>query len=654
MGERTYDAVGDIETAVDHAYIMLNTDAVTEAFEQCIDAGIPVVSILADGFAETGTEGIKRQQRLSRLAEESGVLLIGPNSMGVVDTRSRFVCTTNAAFSTDAINTGRVAVISQSGSLIGTILSRGQARGLSYATLISLGNEASTGVGELGCTLVDDPGIDAFVLFLETLRNVDVISEFAAEASRLNKPIVAYMTGLSNEGQALSSSHTGAMIGARQATDAYLNSVGIQRVTQFESLLEAPQALGQAIDSPKRRNGVTVVSTTGGGGAMLIDQLSVRGVPILEPSDDVRQALKTHGLGHGHGKLIDVTLAGARYDVMKAVLDSIICDARSGVVVVAIGSSAQFNPEIAVRPIIDAVAEASGEDLAPILAFPVPQADESLRLLADAGIASFRTVESCAESVSLMLNHRFDYNSSPNPVRLTDSSKLDACLANFPQLRLNEYEASQIMRSVGIACPKQRMLAVSESVPDNLQINFPCVVKIVSRDIAHKTEAGAVRTSIMSHNALIQAITDMTTTLTRTHPAATVDGILVQETETGVCELIVGAIRDPLVGAVVTVGLGGQYAELYQDTATMPAPVSIETARKMLGELKLYPLLTGFRGSQTADIDAAADAIARLSELILNARVAEAEINPLMVRQTGKGVVLLDALVRLQETEVRP
>jgi len=651
LGEKAYASLEDIRSPIEHAYIMVNTKAVTVALENCIEIGVPVVSILADGFAETGEQGLKHQRQLRDLASEAGVLLIGPNSMGVVDTRSRFTCTTNAAFSTDNLATGRTAVISQSGSLIGTILSRGQARGLSYSTLLSLGNEAHTGVGEIGCTLVDDPETDAFILFLETLRNVDAITEFAERAHQVDKPIVAYMTGLSSEGQALSRSHTGAMIGAREATDAYLHAVGIERVSQFESLLEAPQALRQAIDSPSRRDGVTVISTTGGGGAMLIDQLSVRGVPVLQPSEGVRKALAAHGLGQGSGKLIDVTLAGARYEVMKSVLDYIIRDPGSGIVVVAIGSSAQFNPEIAVRPIIDAVTESNDSLLAPVLAFPVPQAEQSLRLLAAAGIASFRTVESCAESISLMMKNGRKLISRPTVQMLTDTQTISARLADLSHNTLTETEASDVMQCIGIERPAHMLLPARPSVPENLPIQFPCVVKLVSRDITHKSDVGAVRTGIDSRNALIRAIDEMRASLIHSRPQATLEGILIQATENGICELLVGAVRDPLVGAVITVGLGGRTAELYQDTATRPAPVSAETARNMLQELKLYPLLNGYRGAPAADVDAAADAIAKLSELLLCDRISEAEINPLLVRENGRGVVLLDAVIELCVTD---
>lgn len=649
MGARAYASVSEVGQKIDHAYIMLNTDFVLEAFEQCVNAGVRVVTVLADGFAESGEQGQLRQRRLAALASDAGVLLLGPNSMGTVDLRSGFVCTTNAAFASDMQGNGRTAVISQSGSLIGTILSRGQARGLSYCTFISTGNEANTGVGELGQLLVDDPGIDNFTLFLETLRDVDSIRAFAQQARLSGKPIVAYMTGLSEEGQALATSHTGALVGQRAAADSFLKQIGIHRVGYFESLLEAPQAL--CVTKPTREvRGVTVISTTGGGGAMVIDQMSLRGVPILQPSDRIRRALVELNLPQGHGKLIDVTLAGARYEVMKAVLDTIINDSGSGIIVVAIGSSAQFNPEVAVRPVIDACNEANTAAAARVVAFPIPQADQSLRLLADAGVPAFRTVESCAECVSLML--------ASDEIEPLIDAYAPAIGDSVHEIRqrstgatLNEIDASRIIESLGIPAPASVVLALDEPVPTHLPFDYPCVVKLISADVTHKTDAGAVRLGIDNHADLSAAILQMTASFRHNLPHARLEGILVQAMQHGVAELLVGATRDPIVGPIITVGMGGKLTELFRDTATRPAPVSRSTATNMLAELRLFPLLSGYRGEQAGDIDAAADAIAQVSQLLTHEFIAEVEINPLLVRQTNAGVVLLDALVRLSDAD---
>ena len=226
--------------------------------------------------------------------------------------------------------------------------------------------------------------------------------------------MVAYMIGKSQEGQALSVLHTGALTGSTEAADAFLRSLNIRRADQLETLLEAPGALVKVRLQPGRPRSATVITTTGGGGAMIVDQLSARGVVIAGASAATRAYFDKHNIPCGQGKLVDVTLAGARYEVMKRAVSTLIRDPDTGVLVVAIGSSAQFDPELAVKPIADAVAEASA-DAAPVLAFPLPHAPDSMRLLEAAGVPTFRTVESCAETLAMLMADAVSFD-RPAPV----------------------------------------------------------------------------------------------------------------------------------------------------------------------------------------------------------------------------------------------
>jgi acyl-CoA synthetase (NDP forming) len=401
LGETAYPTVTAIPEPVDHAYVLLGTALVEAALDDCIAAGVKVVTVLADGFAEAGAEGQARQRRLIEKANGAGIMLVGPNSMGVVNSHTGFACTTNAAFKTPHLPKGRLAVLSHSGSLIGTLLSRGAVRDIGFSHFISLGNEAQSCVGTVGLALVDDPGIDGFVLFLETMRNADLFAAFAKAARQRGKPVVAYVLGKSPEGQALSVSHTGALTGEADALRAFLMHHHIAEVSQLDALLEAPALLlkKERLDGRPRR--ATVVTTTGGGGAMLVDQLSLRGVSLAGLSAASAAYFAERKIPFGGGKLVDVTLAGAQYDIMKAAMTHLINDPESGVLIVAIGSSAQFNPELAVRPIIDAVAE--NPNGAPVAAFPLPHAPESMAMLQAAGIPAFGGVESAADSIALML-----------------------------------------------------------------------------------------------------------------------------------------------------------------------------------------------------------------------------------------------------------
>ena len=641
LGLPAFPSVEAIGKPIDHAYILLNAEPAMAAFDSCAEAGVSVVSVLADGFAEAGAEGLRRQQALVEKANDAGILLIGPNSTGVVDTRSHFICTSNAAFVSDDIPTGQFAVLSQSGSVIGTILSRSAAVGIGFSTYVSVGNEAQSSVAHIGNILIDDPGIDGFVLFLETLRYPDVFAEFSQNAARAGKPIVAYMIGRSEEGRALSVSHTGALTGGKTALDAFLRECGVHQADVFEALFESPLALMHAPTIAKAAlPKVTVVSTTGGGGAMVVDQLSERGIDIAGISPSSRAELEAQNIPLGHGKLIDVTLAGTNYETMKSVVTTLMTDPETDILLVVIGSSAQFNPELAVSPIVDSVKEA-GAGAAPVLAFPLPEANQSMALLREGGIPTFRSVESCANSVAFLTNRK------PAPPRKDQSlpDSVASLINGFSQGSLNEVESSQLFAALNITGPRQLVLEPGAALPQDLGLEFPLVAKIVSRDLPHKTEMGAITIGLKSHEALQQAIDQMLQSVSVNAPQAKIEGVLIQEMRFGLGEAIVGLSRDPLVGPIITVGVGGVFTEIYKDISVRPAPVTAEQAKEMIDEVAGFTVLSGYRGKPSGDLAALSEIVANVSRLALEERVEEAEINPVLVAEDG--CAALDGLIRI-------
>ena len=650
LGETAYPSVVAIPVPVDHAYLLVGTGLVEAALDDCIAAGVKVVTVLADGFAEAGDAGRARQARLVAKANAAGIMLIGPNSMGVVNSGTGFVCTTNAAFKTADLLPGRLAVLSHSGSLIGTLLSRGTVRNIGFSHFVSLGNEAQTCVGTVGLTLVDNPDIDGFVLFLETMRNAKAFARFAAAARNLGKPVVAYVLGKSREGQALSVSHTGGLTGEAAAVGAFLRHHQIAEVSQLDALFEAPALMLQKPRLADRPRVATVLTTTGGGGAMLVDQLSLRGVALAGLGPDSADFFRRNDIPFGSGKLVDVTLAGAQYDVMKAAITQLITDATTGLLVVAIGSSAQFNPELAVKPIIDAVAENPGA--APVAAFPLPHAPDSMAMLQAAGIPAFGGVESAADTIALFLADDTGHD-EPEHMAPDVAQKIGALIAaHSAGAVLDEVHAGDIFTVLGIEAPPAVLIDDNlvkgddlDTVLDAAGVAYPVVAKLVSPDLPHKTEYGAVTLTIMTGDALETAIATMRTDVACHAPHAQIDAVLIQPMVTGLGEALVGFRRDNLVGPVVTVGAGGVMAEIYRDVAIRPAPVSVQTARQMLDEVKGFALLRGYRGRPVGDLDALARLVASVSQLAAFDAVAEAEINPVLVR--ADGVVRLDALIRL-------
>ena len=656
QGQTAFPTVSSIPEKVDHAYILLNSELVEAALDDCIAAGVSVVTILADGFAEAGETGRERQARLVAKANSADLMMIGPNSMGVANTENGFICTTNAAFKADSLRRGRLAVLSHSGSLIGTLLSRGEARDIGFSALISLGNEAQSCVGSIGMTMVENPEIDGFVLFLETLRNAEKFAAFAAAAKCLGKPIVAYMLGKSHEGQALAVSHTGAMTGEAAAVSAFFSHHNVSEVSQFDALFEAPALLKKCSQFHGRPNHAIVITTTGGGGAMVVDQLCLRGVDVVGLSTNSKKFFRENNIPHGTGKLVDVTLAGAQYHVMKLAISQLISDPESGLIVVAIGSSAQFNPELAVKPIIDAVKEMPTG--APVVAFPLPIARESITMLEAEGIPCFSTVESCADCISMFLSQtKIDPRQSD--IGNLDTTAIDRAFHGIVNKTrtstggiLNEVDSRSLFSAAGIAGPNQVFIPTQDNLSEiapqraaDSNLGYPLAVKLVSSEIPHKSEHGAIILNIENKSALSIGISKMLNTIQTSAPRAHVEGVLLQEMVSGLGEAIIGLHRDNLVGPIITVGAGGVFTEIYQDISLRPAPVTLATAHEMIAEVKGFIGLKGYRGGPSTDFEKLAQAITAISQFSQFDQIIEAEINPLVI--CGNKVVMVDALIRI-------
>lgn len=640
QGERAYASLAEVPGAIDHAYILVNTPAVEEAVLACAERGVKVATILAAGFAEAGAEGRARQQRLVEIAGGSGLRLVGPNSLGVVNTDAALTLTANASFAADELPKGRLTVISQSGSLLGTFLSRGGARGIGFAKMISVGNEADLSVGEVGAALAEDADTDAFLLFLETVRRPEEVARFAALARRAGKPVIAYKLGRSEAGQELALSHTGAMVGSDAAAEAFLRHHGILRVDHLETLLEvAPLMIGRAPAPAGSTRSIGVVATTGGGAAMVVDRLGVLGIDVAIPSDETAQRLKAAGITAEPGRILDLTLAGARYDIMRAALDTLLAAPEFALVVAVVGSSAQFNPELAVKPIVDCAGHAK-----PIAVFLTPHADQTLRLLAEHGVAAFRTPEACADGVAAYLRWAPPAAAAPTDERALARAR--AALKAAPGDVLDELRSCALFEALGIATVPSARLELDGVLGAPLPFLFPVAAKVLSADIAHKTDAGGVALGVASPEELAQRSRALVATVRKRRPDARLDGILVQPMTGGIAEVLVGYRLDPQVGPVVTVGMGGTLAEIYRDIAVRLAPVSAVEAAEMIAEVRGLAVLRGFRGKEPGDITALADAVARVSTLAHLPGVIEAEINPLIVKPAGGGVIAVDGLVR--------
>jgi acyl-CoA synthetase (NDP forming) len=343
LGERAWPSLAALPEVPDHAYIVASTDATMEAIEECGRLGVPVVTALANGFSEAGAEGTAREARIRDIIKETGTRIVGPSSLGVVDLRHKTFLTANAAFDEPDLPVGRVFAASHSGGMIGTFLSRGKARGIHFAGLVSVGNEVDLSIGEICQATLEDPGIDGYVLFLETMRKADALRTFALEAAARGKPVLAYKLGRSAAARELAVSHTGALAGEDDIAGMFLAECGIARVDTLEGLIEGFPLLGR-VPSPARdgrRPTVAVVTTTAGGATMVVDPLAMRGVAVEPPTPQTLARLKgVTGVDVTPARIVDLTLAGAQYNVMKGALDVLTIAPEFDLVVVTVPARA--------------------------------------------------------------------------------------------------------------------------------------------------------------------------------------------------------------------------------------------------------------------------------------------------------------------------
>ncbi|MDA8637938.1 acetate--CoA ligase family protein [Rhodospirillales bacterium] len=629
QGRRAYKSICDIDGPCDQAFIMVPTEHVLDAVKECGAKGISVATVYSDGFAERGAEGQLLQQQLLDVARLAGVRVLGPNSMGVISPIGGLTLSVNAVLEMPKLKPGRLGLVSQSGTILGTLLSRGDARGIGFSRLLSVGNEADIGVGELINALVDDPETDAILLFLEAIRDAPKIATAARRAYAAGKPVIAYKLGRSQAGAAVALSHSGALAGEDKAVDAFFRSCGIVRIETLEALFEMPPLLiGQTPPKGKR---VGVMTTTGGGASTVVDRLGAAGLDIIPAPEAVHKRLADFDLTIGRGPLIDLTMAGTRDGVYGAALTELLNSDECDAAVCVVGSSAQFHPELAVAPIVETAKDAKK----PVAAFMVPQAEASLNLLADAGIAAFRTPEACADAMRAFFDWR-----APSDLAASGNKQIIQKKTGT----LDEAESLALFSYLGIPVARHWIVSTNASAPND--IAFPVVVKALSSELPHKTEAGAVKLGIQNVQELTEAMSAIIENVARVKPDVQIENFLIEEMISGVGEVLIGYRCDPQVGPIVVLAPGGILAEVYGDTAIRMAPITHHEAEQMIEEVKGLAPLRGYRNLPKGDLEALAQALVDLSQLA-NASLApsEAEINPLIVKAEGEGVTAVDGLV---------
>lgn len=650
FGERAYPVIGAVPVRVDHAFILLPTQLVLEAVVQCADAGVRCATILGNGFAESGDEGRIAQERLVEIARAGAMRVLGPNSLGIINLNDRVALSANEVLSLPELRAGSVALISQSGSLMGALLSRGQERGVGFSKMVSVGNEADLSVAEIGEMLLDDPDTKAVLLILETVRDAAAMAAMARRAFDLHKPLVAMGLWRSVLTQRLAASHTGAMTADGAALEAYLADLGVVRVSNFETLFEiTPLLIGR---QPAKGRRVAVMTTSGGGAELIADALSSK-VEMVPPDDALRARLAELDIEADSSPVIDLTLAGTNAKSFGGTLTELLASSHCDLVLAIAGSSAQFRPDRTIEPIVTAARKTTAAN--PLAVFLTPEANQSLKMLQAAGVASFRTPESCADAVNAYLNWKAP---RPLPSRTDHMSPLERAIREHTGScsTLDASQSAGIFAALGIAQARELIVSSGEQVdqPALSELRFPVAVKLLSQDVSHKSDVGGVILNLRTVAEVRRACDEVLASVKRAAPLARIAGLQVQSMESGLAEVLLGYCLDPRVGPLVMLAAGGIAAELYSDRSLRTAPIDLKTAHEMIGEVRGLAVIKGFRSLPPGDVNALGDALVAISKLALAARslVQEAEINPLLVLAKGEGVIAVDGFVRLADDKV--
>ena len=640
FGLRCYPNLITICEKIDHIFIALDGDKIIEAIKEAVSLNVKCATILSGGFSESGLEGAGLENKILDIAKKGNLRILGPNSIGIINISDSVVLSANAMLELPNLKKGGLSVISQSGSLIGALLAHGNTRGIGFSKLISVGNESDLSVGEIGKMLVDDDNTDTIILFLETLRNSNQVAEMARLARKSGKAVIAYKLGKSDLGQELAKSHTGAIAGSDEAFNAFIKYNGISRVTIFETLIEVPNLFKNKVIAKGKRIGIA--TTTGGGGAMVVESISSSDIEVIDSGPSMSKLMKKYNMPYNSNKLVDLTIAGAKPEVVNEVIKVFMDNKNCDLVIMVVGSSAKFRPDQAVDPLLK-----WANNSKPLAVYIAPDAPEALELLNKNGIASFRTPESCAEGVKAYLNKKTPETVDSNYDDLK-YVKIKNILKSIKNKNLTEFESLKIFKSIGINTVKSQIISKVTNIKEISHIGeFPLVLKILSSQIQHKTDTGGVELKITSEEDLRIRHKKLCKVFDKLEVRNADQKFLLQKMETGITEIILGYRVDELVGPIVVVGSGGVLSEIYDDKSVRIAPVDLKEAKNMINEVKSLITITGYRGLPKADINILAKAIVDMSQLASIKEIKEAEINPILIKEGKEGVVAVDGLITL-------
>ena len=668
-GRRAYRTIGDVPGPVDLALIIIPAEHVPGVLEDCGRAGVRAAQIITSGFAEDGSAGGRTmQQRVSALAAEYGMAVCGPNSEGFVNLEAGLCATFSPVV--DAAerpllpehgNRGRVAVIAQSGGIGFAFYDLGRAREMAFSYLVTTGNEACLGAGEFVEWMLNQGDTDAFVLFLEHVRDAESFTRTAARAQALGKPIVVIKAGGSEAGSRAALSHTAALAGSAAGYRAAFARFGLIEAHDIEEAVDLAAAFaawrGRAMEGRR----VGILTSSGGAGAWMADACHAAGLDIPELDTETRARLDPILPSYATSQNpVDATPQGIR-EWGYGELAPLIAQSPGVDAVVAIGSARN-------RALFENHREttvAAGHTSEGPLAFwsysqPHPV---SYQVLAEAGIPIFLNLRNCARALAEW--HAFHERgaeadetgeageSQDSPETAAARQSQGARLLSGDDRVLCEYEVMPLLAAYGVpanpAGPARLAASAGEAREAVIELGRPVALKLQSPQFPHKSDAGLLALNVTGEAEAATAFDGLTQKARAADPAADIRGVLVQPMAPPGVEMIVGLSRDATFGPLITVGLGGIFTEVLDDSVSAPLPLDGREVRAMLAGLRGTALLEGARARPAADVDALVALVLAVARLAADhgARIDSLDLNPVIVHPEGHGLSVVDALLVL-------
>jgi acetate---CoA ligase (ADP-forming) len=632
-----YPRVTDIPGEVDLAIVVVPAEGAAAIVDDCIEKGVRGIVIISAGFAETGTEGRAREAALLEKVRDAGVRMIGPNCMGIINTDP--AVSLNGTFSPVYPPEGRVAMSTQSGALGLAILDYARRLNLGISTFVSVGNKADVSSNDLIQYWAEDPRTDVILLYLESFGNPRKFGRIAKRIAA-SKPIVVVKSGRSRAGARAASSHTGALASTDAVVSALFRQAGIIRTDTLEELFDVANLLAHQPVPGGRR--VAILTNAGGPGILAADACEAQGLELPMLADSTVAELRSFLPATASvANPVDM-IASATPDHFLRAARALLADENVDSLVVIFIPPLVTDPEAVAAAIVEGSKDSAGK---PVLAnfMSAKGAPEILR-----SIPSYVFPEAAASALAKVTAYG-EWRRKPAGMTPTfDDIRADDAKAIVEKALargggwLSPVEIGELFSAAGIPVVKSRFVSkVDEALKAAAEIGFPVALKATGPAIVHKTEVGGVALNLADETAVRRACDDMATRL-----GADLTGVIVQEMVTGGVEVVVGATLDKTFGPLVLYGSGGILVELLNDVAFRINPLTGADAREMINEVRGTALLRGYRGSKSADEDALADIILRVSTLLeICPQIHEMDANPVKVLE--KGAIVLDARARV-------